>query len=126
MKRSNALGFAIVLFSLAACNTIDLGSLGDILGSTGASDRSDIRGTVQQVDTSNRVIILDVNTVNQLRDSRPGSSIYYDNETTVVFQNQAYRPEDLERGDQVSVQGSNQNGRFYATRIEVLRDASPY
>lgn len=102
----------------------DLGSLGDILGSTGADDESDVRGTVRTVDTSARRIDLDVNTINNLRDERSNSSIYYDGDTVVEYQNRTYRPEDLERGDEISVVGSNQNSRFVADRITVLRDAT--
>lgn len=130
MKSSIALaGLVFLLFTPVACNSIglgDLGSLEDILGSTGQSDESDIVGTVQSVNTSTRTITLDVSTINRLRDSRPGSVIYYDSNTVVVFEGNQYRPEDLERGDQIAVEGSNQNGRFYATRIEVLRDTTPY
>lgn len=130
MKRAFAsAGLLILLLGTGACGSLDLGSLGgleDILGSTGASDDSDVVGTVQSVNTSSRTITLDVQTINQLRDARPGSVIYYDGDTVVVYEGNQYRPEDLERGDQIAVDGSNRSGRFYATRIEVLRDTSPY
>lgn len=102
----------------------DLGDLGDILGSSGSDDRSDVRGTVLTVDTSQRRIDLDVEYVNNLRDERRNSSIYYDGDTVVEFQGRTYRPEDLERGDEISVVGSNRSGRFVADRITVLRDVS--
>jgi hypothetical protein len=42
----------------------------------------------------------------------------------VVFEGRDYRVEDLERGDQISVRGSNNDGRYVAETIEVLRDVS--
>jgi hypothetical protein len=100
----------------------DLGGLGDILGSGSPSQNSDLRGTVVEVDTRNRTIQLDVAYINNLRDERRGSVIHYDNETVVEYDRRTYRPEDLERGDEISVVGSNQNGRYVARRITVLRN----
>ena len=100
----------------------DLGGLEDILGSGSPSQNSDVRGTVVEVDTRNRAIQLDVAYINNLRDERRGSVIYYDNDTVVEYNNQTYRPEDLERGDEISVVGSNVNGRYTARRITVLRN----
>lgn len=125
MKKAS-LALATVL--LAACGNLgslgDLGDLGDILGSSNPNTSSDVRGTVVRVDTTDRRIDLDVNMVNNLRDDRAGSSVYYDANTDVVYQNRNYRPEDLERGDQVAIRGANVNGRYVADRIEVLRDIS--
>jgi hypothetical protein len=119
---------AALIVATAACGGSGLGDLGglggtigDILGSSGSNDQSDVRGTVISVTPSDRRIELDVTYVNNLRDSQRGS-IYYDNNTTVEYQNRTYRPEDLERGDEISVQGANNNGRFLARRIVVLRD----
>lgn len=117
------LGCALLM--AAACGSLgDLGGLGDILGSTGQDDQSDIRGYVTRVDTSARRIDLDVNTVNNLREDRAGSSIYYDQNTVVEYRGQQYSPENLERGDQISVTGVNNGGRYVARRITVLRDVS--
>ena len=102
----------------------DLGGLEDILGSGSPSQSSDVRGTVVEVDTRNRTIQLDVAYINNLRDERRGSVIYYDSDTVVEFSGRTYRPEDLERGDEISAVGSNVNGRYVASRITVLRDAT--
>jgi hypothetical protein len=115
---------AILTVLLAGCAGLGLGDLGDILGSSGGDDASDVRGTVLLVDSANRRIDLDVSYINNLRDERRGSSIYYDSQTVVEFQGRTYRPEDLERGDEISVRGSNRDGRFVADRITVLRDVS--
>lgn len=125
MKR---LALAGLLVFAAACSGLgglgDLGgTIGDILGSSGSNDESDVRGTVVSVSQSDRRIDLDVTYVNNLRDNQRGS-IYYDANTVVEFENRQYRPEDLERGDEISVQGSNENGRFVADRISVLRDVT--
>ena len=101
------------------------GALGDILGSTGSSNPSDIRGTVRSVDTSARRIDLDVHTVNQLRDERPGSTIYYDENTRVLYQNQTYSPANLERGDVIEISGAANNGAYVASEIRVVQDVSP-
>lgn len=124
-KFSLAAVLGTALLMAAACGSLgDLGGLGDILGSTGRDDQSDIRGYVTRVDTSARRIDLDVNTVNNLREDRAGSSIYYDQNTVVEYRGQQYSPENLERGDQISVTGVNNGGRYVARRITVLRDVS--
>lgn len=100
----------------------DLGGLEDILGSGSADQRSDVRGTVVEVDTRNQLIQLDVATINNLIDERRGSVIYYDGDTVVEYEGRTYRPEDLERGDEISVVGSNVSSRYVASRITVLRN----
>lgn len=115
---------AMVLL-LAGCGSGglgDLGGLGDILGSTGSNDTSDIRGTVSRIDTANQTIVLDVSYVNNLRDDRQGSTIYYDSNTVVEFQGSQYAVTDLERGDEVSITGRNNGGRYIADRVVVTRN----
>jgi hypothetical protein len=116
-----ALGLVVLL---AACGSsgVDLGSIGDILGSRGSDDSSDVRGTVVRVDTRDQRIDLNAQYVNNLRDDRSNQSIYYDSRTVVEYQNNTYSPADLEPGDQISIQGSNQSGRYIATRIIVTRN----
>lgn len=119
------LSWIAMVLLLAACGSGglgDLGSLGDILGSTGSNDKSDIRGTVNRVDTSNQSIILDVSYINNLRDDRQGSVVYYDSNTVVEYQGAQYAVTDLERGDEVSITGRNSGGRYIADRIVVTRN----
>lgn len=124
--------FRIALISLlllmsTACGSTNLGGLGDlgeILGSSGAEDASDVRGVVRSVDTYNQRINLDVDYVNNLRQQESDRAIYYDRNTVVEYQGRTYRVEDLEAGDQIAIRGSNQNGRFVAERIIVERDAT--
>jgi hypothetical protein len=120
-----------VLMMTAACGSMGgdggLGSIGDIiLGSPSSTQTSDVRGEVTYVDTGARRIDLDVTYVNNLRDNNNGQrgSIYYDNETRVVYQNNTYNVTDLERGDEISVVGVNDNGRYIARTITVTRDAT--
>lgn len=77
---------------------------------------ADLRGAVTYVDPRTRSIRLDGG-------SYGGAvQVVYDTQTSVEYQGRAYRPEDLERGDQVRIQarqaGSNQ---WLAERIIVER-----
>ena len=118
------LASGVLLLLLAGCSTAGaLGTLGDILGSTSPGTTSTVRGVVTSVDAQNQRIYLDVNTVNNLRDNRQGSTIFYDSNTRVEYQNNTYKPNDLERGDQISVTGSNRSGQYVATQIVVTRNA---
>lgn len=125
--RTAALVLAVAL--TAACGSTG-GTLGDlgkiILGSPSSSQSSDVRGVVSYIDTGARRIDLDVTYINNLRDNNNGQrgSIYYDNNTRVMYQNQQYNVTDLERGDEISVIGVNNNGRYVAETITVVRDVS--
>ena len=121
---------ALAALLLASCGSMGNGGLGDIgsiiLGSPSSTQSSDVQGYVDNVDTRNQSISLDVSYVNNLRptsDSQRGT-IYYDSRTRVVYQGREYRVTDLERGDQISVKGHNDNGRYVADTIEVLRSVS--
>ena len=122
MRRLSLALPAILL--LAACSSSGiLGDLGGILGSPSASQPSDVTGTVQNIDTSNQRIDLTVAYVNKLRTSgSSNSSIYYDSNTRVQYSNQTYNVADLERGDEISVRGHNDNGRYVAETITVTRN----
>ena len=119
---------ALTALLLGACGSSggrgDLGSI--ILGSPSQSEPSDVRGAVSYVDTSARRIDLDVTYVNNLRNTGNSQrgSIYYDNNTRVVYQGQTYNVSDLERGDEIEVRGVNDNGRYLAQTITVVRDVS--
>jgi hypothetical protein len=62
--------------------------------------------------------------VNNLRPSsnEQRGSIYYDNNTRVLYGNAEYRVTDLERGDEIAVVGVNDNGRYLAQTITVTRN----
>ncbi len=116
------LAIAVALTALTACSSGVLGDLGGILGSPSSSQSSDIRGQVTGVNTSNQTISVDVGYVNNLREQNNGQTIYYTSNTKVVFNNREYAVKDLERGDEVSIRGANDNGRYVAETITVTRN----
>ncbi|HEX6902635.1 MAG TPA: hypothetical protein VF789_23145 [Thermoanaerobaculia bacterium] len=87
---------------------------------------SDVRGTVESVDTLNRRIVVDSEGTyrNNLRNGDEELVLYYDDRTTVAFQGQTYRPEDLERGDRIAADVDNSGNRMLANRIDVLYDVT--
>jgi len=122
MRRATLLVSCVLI--LAACGSSTLGDLGGIFGSPNPQTSSAVTGVVTGVDTNARRIDLNVTYVNNLRPSgsQTTGSIYYDQNTRVVYQGQNYNPTDLERGDEVSVQGSNNNGQYLAQTITVTRN----
>ena len=116
--------FLSVILLAAACGSSTLGDLGSILGSPSPSQPSAVTGVVSGIDTSAQRIDLNVTHVNQLRpnSSQSTGSIYYDSNTHVVYQGNNYNVSDLERGDEVSVNGVNNNGRYVAQTITVTRN----
>lgn len=122
MNRSKSLAvLALTVLFLAAC-----GSAGDILGGMG-TNRQELRGTVQSVDVTSRSIFLTNVTGGDRSMLSSGSGsvrVYYDSDTTVDFNGQRYRPEDLESGDEVSVVASDDDNRLTAESMTVLRDVS--
>lgn len=110
------------LLATTACGSLGGIDLGEILGSGGPADASDVEGTVTRIDTRDRRIDLDVHAVNNLRESHPDSSIYYDAETVVIYQGNSYDPLDLEPGDVITAEGANVGDRYVADEIEVVRN----
>jgi hypothetical protein len=123
---------ALAALLLASCGSMGSGGgIGDIgniiLGSPSSTQTSDVQGYVNTVDTRNQSISLDVQYINNLRQTGSGTqqgTIYYDSRTRVVYQGRDYRVTDLERGDQISITGYNDNGRYVAQTIEVVRSVS--
>lgn len=130
MRHKSLIGAALAVMFLAACGST---GMDDVLGGgSPTNNRSayEIRGTVDSVDTNNRSIWLtNVSGTNQSMLSNSGSGntvrIYYDDQTTVDFNGQSYRPENLERGDQVAARvGETNNNTLFADRMTVLHDVS--
>lgn len=118
---------AVAALFLVACGSS--GGLGDILGGGGSPSASnELRGTVEQVNLSDRSIVLSNVTGYQTMLSGGGGSntvrVYFNDQTTVQYQGQAYRPEDLERGDQVAVRVDESGNRLMANQMTVLHDVS--
>ena len=85
-------------------------------GGGGIDAYDDMRGTVAFVDTRVRLIGLGGDGYGRDRQLR------YDSRTTVEYQGRLYRPEDLDRGDQVRIQARRLgNGEWLAERIVVER-----
>lgn len=130
MRKISVAAAVAALLLLAACGSNSgLGDLGGIFGtpqssSTGTNTNGTIGATVNFVDTQNQRIDVTVNYVNNLRNSQGNQSIYYSNQTRVVYNgNSRYNVSDLERGDQISVTGyQDNNGRFVADTITVTRN----
>lgn len=117
---------AMALLVLAGC-----GSMGDIYGNNPYPNRSynnEVRGTVDYVDLNNGSIVLtNVNGYDpMLSSSGSGNSVrvYYDNQTAVQYQGQTYRPQDLDRGDEVAVRVSQSGNRLIADSMTVTYNAT--
>jgi hypothetical protein len=119
---------ALAALLVTACGTgSTLGDLGSIiLGSPSTTQSSDVKGTVEYVDTNARRIDMNVSYVNNLRSTGNDQrgAIYYDNNTRVTFEKRDYAVTDLERGDEIEVVGANDNGRYVARTITVVRDVT--
>lgn len=121
---NRAITFAAAAFGLlfvAACGT---SGMGDIFG--GSNDQIyDIRGTVDYVDINSQSIYL--TRVDGYADKLAGTGgggtarVYYDDQTPVTFQGENFRPQDLERGDEVSIRAgqSSTGGELIAESIYV-------
>jgi hypothetical protein len=122
---------------LAALVFTACGSLGGVFGgpadtsppdnSRVNTDRADLRGTVVEVNTSARRITLDADSAgstagNTLQRVHGERIVYYDERTVVEFAGETYRPEALERGDEVNVRFTRQTDSNLAERITVLHD----
>jgi hypothetical protein len=122
------LGLAVLL--LGACATSDDGG---IYGGSGSNPSTypnnyEIRGTVDSVDLNSRAIYLtNVSGYNTSMLSGSGNNlrVYYDDRTTVAYQGQNYRPQDLERGDEITVRvDQSGNNSLLAESVTVDRDVS--
>lgn len=122
---------ALVL--LAGCSSADLGSVlggGTSEPTSGGVYANEVRGTVDYVDTRDQFIELTNVSGWSSRLSNEGNNsgsrmrVYYDDRVAVEYQGRSYRPEDLERGDEVAVRVDESGGRYRATAIAVVRDVS--
>lgn len=129
MTRTKSLTAAtLALFFLAACGSSG-GGLGDILGGGNSGNQNyELRGTVDYVDARTRSVYLrDVSGYNRsMLSSGSGDTVrvYYDERTPVSYQGQNYRPEDLERGDVVTVRVDESGNNLVAHSMTVLQDVS--
>ncbi|MES1241579.1 MAG: hypothetical protein ABUT39_08160 [Acidobacteriota bacterium] len=96
-------------------------------GGTGTYDddrSSQLRGTVSYIDTRNLTMEVQPSGSTRFSTGRSGVVlIHYDANTPVEYQGRSYRPENLERGDEVEIDVRDLNGRLVADQILVVRDA---
>ena len=121
MKHSfrNLAAAAAAVVTLSGCAGTNLGQLGDILGGAmgggmgGQQQNGQILAEVQNIDTRQGVI--------QLRTEQGQTgNVMFDQNTTLVYQNQQYPMTALERGDVAVFQlQQTQQGATYASHIEV-------
>lgn len=125
MRTTRSLILSIVCLSLAVagCGSTDIG---DILGGGSSPSQLDgVRGTVERVDTSSRIIWLEAEDYrSELRNADDQVALYYDDQTRVEFEGRTYDPEDLERGDRIAAEVDRNGSRLVANQIEVLSDIS--
>ena len=120
--------FAAAVFALllaAACGSSS--GIGNVFGG-GNNNAYDIHGTVDSVDTNSQSIYL--TNVSGYNTNLAGTGgygntvrVYYDNRTSLSYQGRTYRPEDLERGDQVTVHVDESGNRLMAQSMDVTYDA---
>lgn len=140
MRQNSSIRFLIPLFALAVL--VGCAGMGDILGGgdrspdrRGPDDRydpyeervTDLRGTVERVDTRDRFIVVDAERTDRynLRNEGEGEVVlYYDDRTVVEYQGQTYRPADLERGDRIAATVEQSGNRLIAEQIEVTYDVT--
>lgn len=129
MRQTKSLAaVALALMFLGACSST--GGLGDILGGANQSNY-EIRGTVDSVDISSRSIWLtNVSGYDGSRLSSGGVNnnavrVYYDDQTSVTWEGQSYRPQDLERGDRVVIRvDESGNNTLIAEAVNVTYNSS--
>ena len=132
LKTGSLLVALVAASLLGACGSSDIG---DILGGPSGRAPNQIKGIVSTVDTGGDCRIeLDRATQTYLDNRDSGgiygdgygnrATVYCDNSTRVVFQGQTYRPDSLERGDEVIANVRDVGGRLVADRIDVTYDVS--
>jgi hypothetical protein len=115
----------VALLLMAACGTSGNG-IGDIFGggnpNTSNNAAYQIRGTVDSVDTRGQSISL-TNVSGYNTNLNTGRSdlvrVYYDNRTTLNYQGRSFRPDQLERGDEVTVRVDQSGNQLIAETMDV-------
>jgi len=83
---------------------------------------SEVRGVVRSVDTRART--LEIEPRSSSFSTSTGQSdvvvVRYDTSTTVEFEGRSYKPENLERGDEVEIEVRDLNGQLLAEEILVV------
>ena len=135
MRRIQSTSFLTALVVAALLSGCGSTGVGDILGGgrgTSTSDDrygtsvTDVRGTVERVDTLNQRIYVEgeAGYRTSLRNGDGEIVLYYDDRTVVEHEGRTYRPQDLERGDRIQAEVDQSGDRLLVEQIEVLYDAT--
>lgn len=119
LHRAARAGLVTLVLAFAACSGASLGNvLGGVLGGQ-QQQANQVSGRVRGVDTRNQQIVI------QLADGQT-ASLFYDNQTSVVYQNQNYPVTSLEAGDQVTarIQSTSTGSGYYTDLVQVDRSVS--
>ena len=111
------LGTAMSCLLMASAGCSQLGSILQGAG-TGSPQGSQLSGYVEGVDTRTQQIAIQTSNGQRVM-------LLFDNQTSVVYQNQNYPVTALERGDQVTARvQSTSNGGYYTDLIQVDQSVS--
>ena len=110
--------FASLLLASCATGAGYGNGYGDPYGSQYGSQR--FVATVQDLDPRGGRMLLTVD--NSRSYSAQRVEVYFDNSTRLYYRGQVYPVTGLERGDQISVDAVQSNGRLWARQIEVVRN----
>ncbi|MBW3565266.1 MAG: hypothetical protein KY459_11115 [Acidobacteria bacterium] len=126
-NRTSILLAATLPLLFLGCGSTDLGGIlgGGTDTRTSSSAPSMVRGVVSSVDPTNRVIYLDSATVSLQNSGYDSAKLYYETNTPVIFNNERYTPENLERGDRIEASVQSSSNRLIATEIHVTYDSTP-
>ena len=107
---------ALVLVTLGGCSSA--GSiLGSVLGAGQQSQASQVRGTVQGIDTRTRQIGIQ-------QSNGQTVAVAYDDQTQVVYQNRNYPVTSLERGDRITARIQSNGNTYYTDLVQVDQSVS--
>lgn len=116
----------VVSTLLMGCGMLGLGGVAG--GNEPVRDEiTAVRGTVERVDTRERIITVDEAEASygtRLRNADERLSLHYDDRTVVEFEGRTYRPEDLEPGDRIAADVDRRGNRLVAHQVDVLYDVS--
>ncbi len=116
IQRAARIGAATIF--LAATGACANNSLGNVLGGVLGGGSQEVSGSVQGVDTRSQQVFIQ-------QSNGQTMGVGYDSRTQVVYQNQNYSVNSLERGDQVTVRIASSDGNGpYTDYIRVDQSVS--
>lgn len=117
IQRAARLGAAAIF--LAGAGACANSGLGNVLGGVLGGGSQEVSGSVQGVDTRSQQVFIQESNGQTM-------GVGYDSRTQVVYQNQNYSVNSLERGDQVTIRIASNDGQGpYTDYIRVDQSVSP-